>query len=130
VSGGVVATAEAVPGDLVPGVRLEHEFLRQLHRGAVADDRAVQNRDEAPFREVVDLPADFTGGVSGKIIVGAAHQCGDPGDIATARTANLEPRLAFAAAWLLGSRRGHSTAISASRFLTIASKKPSVVSQF
>src|SRR5690606_21872623 len=86
----IVARAVAVAGDLVPAMRLERFVAGQAHRGAVADQSAIEHRDEAAAREVVGLPANVAAGIGGEVFVNAPRQAGDLGDVARLGLADLE----------------------------------------
>ena len=94
VAGRIVAAAVAVAGDLVPVVRLKSQRFGELHGGAIADHLVIEQRDEAAFLEIVDLPADLAMRIGRHVLVNPAYQMRDPGDVLDHRVADLEPALA------------------------------------
>ncbi len=93
VAGRIVAAAVTVAGDLVPVVVLKGECLGQLHGRAIADDLIIEQGDEAPFAEIVDLPADLAVRIGRHVLVNAAHQIGDAGNVLDLGIADIEPLL-------------------------------------
>src|SRR5690606_32533538 len=89
----VVAGAEAAARDFPPAMRFQRDRARNAHRRAISDDPVVEDGDEATFGEIVDLAADFAGGVSREVFVAAAHEIDDSLDVGEIRLADFEPRL-------------------------------------
>src|SRR3546814_319572 len=86
VAGRIVARAETVIGDLLPAVRRQRQPFVEPHRGAIADDRALIERDALAVGIIVDLCPDLVATVAGHALgIEAPHTRADPSGAARPR---------------------------------------------
>ncbi len=84
-----MARPVAATGDFAPAVRLERERFRHPHRRAIADDRIVEDRNEAAFGIIVDLAADFAGRIDRHVLTAPGDERDDALDVAELCLPNL-----------------------------------------